>query len=463
MSRMRRVYDHAPVFAQNILLSGYGLWLRHLRYGAEHDAILAMLRATERAPVVEWRARQLEALRRVTADAQATVPFYRDRLPVGGIRTLEEFRSLPILTKTEAQAAGRELISAPHLKLPLQEIHTGGTTGTPLTIYVNRAALQQNYAFFSQLREWAGIALTSRTATFAGRTIVAPHRGPPFWRHNWAARTLLCSSYHLAPDTIDLYIDALGRFRPALIDTYPSSLEPIARRILERGDRPVRPQAIITSSETLRPDVRAAAEAAFGCRIFDHYGSAEMVALVNQCEHGHYHAHPEYGFVEVLVGDRPAQPGETGELVSTGFINPVMPLVRWRMGDLATAGDTGCACGRTSPTIREIVGRQDDVIITPSGRRVGRLDPIFKAVAAIHEARIVQDRADHVRVELVPRGEIPAAECDALRDELRRRIGGDMQITIVEVPGLQRTAGGKLRTVVNEYERARRDQGTAES
>jgi len=462
MSVIRSAYDHAPVLAQNAMLSGYGLWLHFLRYGAQHRALIEHLRASEQQPEAVWRAKQFAALRGVTATAQADVPFYRDRIPKGGIRTIDEFLGLPILTKAEAQAAGRALVSRRYAAASLQEIHTGGTTGTPLTIHVNRAALRQNYAFFFQLREWAGVRSTDRVATFAGRTIVAPDRGPPYWRHNWAARTMLCSSYHLAPDTIDDYITALRRFGPALIDTYPSSLEPIARRILERGDRPIAPRAIITSSETLRPDVREAAETAFGCKVFDHYGSAEMVALINQCEYGQYHAHPAFGYTEILVDGRSALPGETGEIVSTGFVNPVMPLIRWRTGDLATAGEAGCPCGRTSPTVRAIIGRQDDVIVTPRGRRIGRLDPIFKAVTSIHEARIVQDRADHVRVELVPIGVIPESEREALRDELQRRLGDEMLISILDVPRLERTAGGKLRTVVNEYERQRASEASRE-
>ena len=455
MSLIRSAYDRAPVLTQNVMLSGYGLWLLYLRFGSHHRAQVAELREREQEPEDVWRQSQLGALREVTAAAQADVPFYRDRLPMGGIRTMEEFRQLPLLTKAEAQAAGRAMVSRRYAPSALQEVHTGGTTGTPLTIHASRAALQRNYAFFFQLRAWAGILTTDRVATFAGRTIVAPGRGAPYWRRNWAARTLLCSSYHLAPSTLDEYITALQRFGPALIDTYPSSLEPLARRILERGDRPVRPRAIITSSETLRPDVREAAESAFGCPVFDHYGSAEMVALINQCEQGQYHAHPAFGCVEILVDGRPALPGETGEIVSTGFVNPAMPLIRWRTGDLATAGGAACLCGRTWATVDAILGREDDVIITPSGRRVGRLDPIFKAVSAIYEARIVQDTADHVRVELVPVGSVPDAEKASLVDELQRRLGHEMHISIVEVSPLKRTARGKLRTVVNEYHRHR--------
>lgn len=446
---LRTLYDDAPVAVQNVMISTYGLWLRHLRYGAGHRARVAELRRSERLAPAEWQAIQCARLTAMTAAAASDVPFYRTRLPAAGVASPEALLDIPLLSKSDAQEAGRMLVSSRYAGQTLQEIHTGGTTGRPLVVYCDRVALQRNYAFFFRIREWAGIEMDDRVATFAGRTIVAPERGAPFWRHNWASRTLLCSSYHLAPDTLDAYLDALARFGPALIDSYPSSLEPLARRALERNDRRIRPKAIITSSETLFPEARRAMEDAFGCRVFDHYGSAEMVACVSQCEAGRYHIHSDFGVFEVLVDGRPARPGEMGEVVATGFVNDVMPLIRYATGDLAVLGEPGCPCGRTFPVVERIEGRQDDCVITPEGRRVGRLDPIFKAVQGIHEARIVQDAADHIRVEVVPRPVISEVERTTLLDELRRRVGPSMRITIVPVERIARTGRGKLRTVVN--------------
>jgi phenylacetate-CoA ligase len=449
MSSLRGFYDSAPVFVQNVMLSAYGLYLRRLRLGPDHHARVAALRAAERTSVAEWQAVQAQGLAAVTARAAADVPFYEGRLPRGGVASVGALLELPLLTKAEVQASGRELVSRRYSGRRLQEIHTGGTTGRPLTVFCDSEALRRNYAFFFRIREWAGIAPSDRVATFAGRTIVAAERGAPYWRHNWASRTLLCSSYHLSSQTLDAYLDALAAFEPALIDSYPSSIEPLARRALERGRAGSRPKAIITSSETLFPETRAVIESAFGCRVFDHYGSAEMAACISQCEAGRYHVHPEFGVVEVLVDGRPARPGETGEIVATGFVNDVMPFIRYATGDLAVAGEPGCPCGRTFPVVERIEGRLDDCIITPDGRRVGRLDPIFKAVQGIHEARIVQDESDHLRIELVPRTEVSSAERATLLDELRRRVGPRMRITFVTVDAIPRTPRGKLRTVVN--------------
>lgn len=450
MSRATRWYFAAPVAVQHLMISAYGVRLRRLRYGGEHRTYLATLREREWQRGKAMAQTQLAALNGVLRHARATVPFYRDRLPNGDLQELDAIATLPILTKAEVRRAERTLVSRSAGTRRLLEIHTGGTTGTPLTIFCDRATLRRNYAFFVRFQESAGIASGSAVATFAGRTIVPPDQQcPPFWRRNFAGNALLCSSYHISPDTLPAYAEALARFQPSWLDSYPSSLAPIARYLLSGTTTRVRPQAIITSSETLLPEMRQLLTEAFQCPVFDHYGAAEMTAFITQCRMGAYHANPEYGVVEILRDGVPVRPGETGEIVATGFINPVMPFIRYATGDLAVRGEGPCPCGRASPILERIVGRMDDVLITPEGRSIGRLDPIFKAVSSLVETRIVQDARDHVRVEMVSEGDIAPAACATLLTELQHRLGPSMRIDLVRVPRLPREASGKVRAVVN--------------
>jgi phenylacetate-CoA ligase len=444
-------YAASPVWLQHVLLSAYGIRLRVLRYGRLQRRYLAELRRTQSLSSAELRALQLGRLTALLRHAYETVPLYQGRTPLERPFTeLEQLQELPVLTKDQLRAPRDVVTSTRWSGRRVLEVHTGGTTGKPLTIYCDRATLQLNYAFFARLREWAGVPRGARVATFAGRTIVSPGQTrPPFWRFNAAANTLLFSSYHIAPDTVPAYVDRLRRFGPDLIDSYPSSLAPIARYLLERGISDLRPRAVITSSETLDLGVRCDIETAFGCRVFDHYGAAEMAALVTQCEAGTYHVNPEFGIVEVVRDGRLARPGELGEIVATGFVNPVMPLIRYATGDLAAPAPDGCVCGRAFPSLARLEGRTDDVLVTPEGRWVGRLDPIFKGVSSLYETRIVQDRADHVRVEVVPLESFTVPEQESLVRELRHRLGPAMQIEVVRVAHIARTAAGKFRAVVN--------------
>ncbi|MEO8194753.1 MAG: hypothetical protein ABI681_12955 [Gemmatimonadales bacterium] len=449
MSFAARVYAQAPLWMQNLLVSAYGIRLRRLRYGRTGGQTLTWLRDSQWLGEVELRRYQLATLSNLVAQA-AGMSFYRRRgLERIEFQSVDQLLELPLLTKSEVQSAGRELIAERFRNNRLCEIHTGGTTGKPLTIYCDRETLQRNYAFFSRIKETAGIQEGARIATFAGRVVVPPRAVAPYWRHNRAANTLLFSSYHIGQDTLPAYVDALAEFRPALIDSYPSSLEPIARYLLEKGITSVRPVAVITSSETLFPTVRALLQRAFDCPVFDHYGGAEMVALIAQCEEGTYHVAPEFGFVEIVTDRRPAAAGECGEIIATGFINPVMPLIRYATGDYGVYGSGECRCGRAGQTIERIEGRMDDVIVTPEGNLVGRLDPIFKSISGLQETRIVQDAADHLRVEMVVSATFSDAMERELASQLRSRLGLTMRIDMLRVPRIERTAAGKLRTTVN--------------
>ncbi|PYO07645.1 MAG: hypothetical protein DMD30_10395 [Gemmatimonadetes bacterium] len=450
MNRALRTYTGAPVWMQNLLLSAYGVRLRRLRYGSVGQKKLASLRESQWMSAEEIHQYQLSVLTEVVARAASDVPFYRRRGLEGiDFESFDQLRELPLLTKSEVQRARSELISDKYSRSRLTELHTGGTTGKPLAIYADRATVQTHYAFFTRLKEWAGIRDGERVATFAGRTVVPPGAGEPYWRHNRTSNTLLCSSFHVGPATAAAYVKALADFSPRLIDAYPSSIEPIVRFLADEPIRRVSPAAVITSSETLFPAVRSLIERAFGCGVFDYYCGGEMAAFIAQCEEGTYHVAPEFGVVELLADGRPVGPGERGEIVATPFINPVMPLLRYATGDSAVRGSQACPCGRAGQTIERIEGRIDDVIVTPEGHFVGRLDSIFKSVSSISETRVIQDGIDHVRVEIVTSEGFTGQMQGELETQLRLRLGPTMRIDIVRVAAIGRTERGKLRTMVN--------------
>jgi phenylacetate-CoA ligase len=99
--------------------------------------------------------------------------------------------------------------------------------------------------------------------------------------------------------------------------------------------------------------------------------------------------------------------------------------------------------------LERIIGRLDDVVITPDGRRVGRLDPIFKGVSSLYEARVVQDAEDHVLIEVVVANGLPDGERRELINQIRLRLGPSMRVDVERVGAIPRTRAGKLRMVEN--------------
>ena len=91
-----------------------------------------------------------------------------------------------------------------------------------------------------------------------------------------------------------------------------------------------------------------------------------------------------------------ALPGESGELLLTGFFSWSMPFIRYRIGDRVTAGELGCPCGARVSTLLRIEGRTIDLFELPDGRRVHphALDvPLLADVAWLQKYQFAQESA----------------------------------------------------------------------
>jgi phenylacetate-CoA ligase len=256
------------------------------------------------------------------------------------------------------------------------------------------------------------------------------------------------SSYHLAPDLIGYYLDALKKFNVTYVLGYSSSLHALALGALRLGRRDIRLRVAIANAEPLFPFQREAIAEAFACPIRETYGMAEIVAAAGECDHGTLHMWPEVGVVEVLDKDHSVRNGVVADLVCTGLLNADMPLVRYRVGDRgALRLGSPCACGRRLPALASVEGRVDDMLFTRDGRPVGRLDPVFKAALPLVEAQIVQERLDRVRVRYVPAPTFTPDAERSLVSRLRDRMG-DVEVVLEEVESVPRTPQGKFRAVV---------------
>jgi hypothetical protein len=127
-------------------------------------------------------------------------------------------------------------------------------------------------------------------------------------------------------------------------------------------------QLIVSSSEVLSSTDAMLLRRAFGAPVHDLYGLAEVSTVCfERSPGGGYETVDGRLIVEVLVDARPAEPGETGELVVTSLDNRVMPFIRYATGDLCTLSEKGERSGRAGMLIDRIQGRLVD---NPPRRRL---------------------------------------------------------------------------------------------
>jgi phenylacetate-CoA ligase len=142
---------------------------------------------------------------------------------------------------------------------------------------------------------------------------------------------------------------------------------------------------------------------------------------------------------------------EEGDVVVTDLYNFGMPFIRYVIGDRAVAGFGVCSCGRGLPTLRAVVGRQLDVLVTRDGRRLpGELFPhLLKDFPAVRRFQVVQESEEMVvlRLVLAPGAPSPA---DPVAREARTYLGPTMRFAVEEVDDIPLSRSGKLQVVVNK-------------
>lgn len=450
------LYWTLPTPVQNVAVTAYGYYLRRKRHGSGAGAVRALIRESRSWSPTERAVYQTVELQRVLDICRREIKYYGDLWKRAGIdpatvRGPEDLRILPILPKATVRDVGTDLVKAD--ARPYWTQHTSGSTGTPVVVHVNQRTYQLVHALLEEHERSCGIGPDDLRATFAGRMVQPADRlKPPFWRYNHAQRQILFSAYHLTERTLPSYVDELARRQPAEVIGYPSAISTVAAHINAfRPDRPVRPRVIITNSETLFAWQRAAIEEAFECPVRDYYGSAEAVVFAPECTAGAYHFDPLLGIAEIVNGHGlPVKPGESGRLVCTTLTNDLMPLVRYEIGDMAVRLERPCPCGSHLDGAREILGRQDDTIVTPDGRLIGRIDHIFKGITGIHECQVVQKAVDLIRLSIVADGKFDARQQVLLAENARARLGGSVRIEMQRVESIPRTAAGKFRGVLSE-------------
>jgi phenylacetate-CoA ligase len=460
VSFLDSAYARAPVALQHLMVSTYGAYWYWVRFGpgyrsAERDYLNRdSATSEEMSRLVELRKR------RVLGAAALNVPFYRTHWTDPQKRSAQAGRldELPLLDKEPMRADPTQFLDA--TRRPRRDLifPTSGSTGTPLRTYWTPSEVRESMAVReARSLRWAGVSFRLPRATFSGRLVEPnPMSRGPFYRFNAVERQAYLSAFHLRPDTARFYVQALGRHRVQWLTGYAVSFYLLGQMILDQNLPPPPLKAIVTTSEKLTDDMRQVMEKAYKCRVYEEYSTVENSMFASECESGRLHVSPDAGIVEILRDDgTPCGPGEVGEVVATCLYRTYQPLVRFRIGDLAAWDDRPCPCDRPMPVLKEVVGRVEDVVVGPDGRRMVRFHGIFVDQPHVREGQIVQEALDRILVKIVPAGQFGPRDEQDVADRVRQRLGSQVIVAVQLVDSIPRTKAGKFQAVVSLLKKTR--------
>lgn len=394
-------------------------------------------------------------LRRLVVHAYESVPFYRKlfdrhRLHPRHIRGTVDLDLIPTISKEDLRSQPALNVVARGLDPErLLTARTSGSSGEPFVI--RRTWLEQSLQYLLRIRAYdsLGVRLNDRLA------VVGLMR-----RHDSKDRKILGRALRASRVRQTLRIDGLQEpealvaqlreFRPDLISGMPGMISRVADHLVAQGDSSIRPRLLIVGGEVLTPVMRRSLTEAFGSPIRETYGSHEFPLLGWECgQTGEFHTCDDGLILEVLHEGRPAEPGERGEVVATNLHAYSMPFIRYRLGDLATRGHHGCACGQPFSTIRSIQGRMIDYFPLPDGRMVHPYQILSSFISGgdswIRQYQLLQERRDRIVLRVLPL-QTPDSEYVArLEQSVRPLLGPNVEFRVQVVDALPLDHTGKFR------------------
>jgi len=394
-------------------------------------------------------------LRRLIASAYDRVPYYRslfDRhgLEPGDIRIRTDLLAVPITDRDTIQSLPiNETLAAGVETARLLAYSTSGSSGRPLTI--RRTWNEERCLAGFRMR-----AMRDHGLRFTDMEVSVRHVQPTTtpWQRQRVLRVLQAMGLFRKVWVdcrlpVEDIIRELEHYRPDVLFGLPHVLSRVAAT---GAGEPlhVRPRFVAVGGDVLTPVMRRQICDAFQARVFNQYGSFECNLIAWECKvTGQLHTCDDSVIVEVLKNGKPAQPGESGEVVVTNLHAFAMPFIRYRLGDIVTQGVDRCPCGEPFSTISDIQGRMVDYFQLPGGRSMHpyEIGAVLNREAGswLHHFQVTQERTDRIIMRAVASVAPSPQQLDQLAASISSVLGPGIEFRVVLVPELDAEPSGKFR------------------
>lgn len=320
----------------------------------------------ETASRQKMREIQTAKLKAVVRKAYHDTVFYRRKFAEAGIRpddieTLEDLKKIPFTRYLE------DFVAAPvHEKLAIPRgmveriISTSGTiSGSPQLVMLSEG----------DLRTCSDLFLRQMLTHGIGKGDILQPLLPLVFQEGVAARlgfTLVPFSHVTL--SMDNAIKLMNSARPTAVIAGPSQFLAMARRAKEMGiDMKQSGLRVVEfAGESWSNAYRQRMERDWGIGFYDTYGATETGIVALECsQKTGMHYWEDMMIVEIVDPEtgRTLGPGQLGEIVVTSLYREAMPLLRYRMGDVAAwLPYVPCGCGRTFAKISRIKGRREHMV-----------------------------------------------------------------------------------------------------
>jgi len=407
-------------------------------------------------PAEQLAARREARLRQVLVRA-AGAPYYRAMLRAAGVTDpasfeLRQIDRLPFLDRRVIAKHGLDAFLTVG-RPGLIEVTTSGSTGTPGQFL--RHKLEEADYSGRWWRVYSAFGCRARDAQINLARVDKPDRAGPITFLRWLG--VLPRIERLASDNPpEEALRRLQELSPPILTGYAGAIEALAEHVLATGARVHPPRAVFCTAMEVTDRCLELAEQAFQAPAVDVYVTNEFGVIAWSCpaRRDVLHVNDDSFVVEVVDHDgSPVPAGTLGELVVTSLGLSSMPLIRYRMGDMAARLPETCGCGRGLGLLTRVHGRTAHAIRRPNGALITTplITSLFGRASAHTWVRRFQVREEpdrHLRFLVDARRPPSELQRHELTEIVEASVGADFEIAIELVEQIPMAPNGKLQFIV---------------
>lgn len=454
-------YKNSPQLIKDIVGNIYSLLPEKIMYGSTYLDFVNLIEESKQFTKEEMMNYQWRQIEEVLDIAYKAIPFYQKLYAEHDIKrkqiqNFDDFNKLPIISKTDIKSNTDSMLSSIYNKSKLK-MNTGGSTGSPLEFYIHKGITRpKEKAFLSIYFSLLGYERKYKAAVFRGDKVF----GNNLYMYDPIKNDYIFSSYRINNFTISPIVESLNKIKPICLLGYPSVIYELANliRINPKLKLDFKIKSIILASEKLFDFQIKLIEEVFHAKVYSYYGHSERLTLAYKCSTcDNYLVDSVYGYIELVDKNNKLiiESNQLGRVISTGFNNFVMPLIRYDTNDESSYANNFCIhCNKYSNTtiLGGIEGRTGDYIIGSDGRKISITAIIFgqhlSEFKKITSFQLIQNMSGYVDFNIIGDKLLTLSEENNLIKKLGNSSDNTVSFQIKYVNELIKTSSGKFKYLI---------------
>lgn len=397
---------------------------------------------------------QEENLKKILKYSVNNIEKYKE-IVLKGNNPYNWIKKFPILTKNDIKNHSNNLISKKYSKKELISYSSSGSSGIQSTVFMNKKEQSIIRAILTHWWEWSGYRIGKPIV----QTGMSPNRGFLKTIKDILFKTKYITAFSLSDNQMQTIFEKIKNTDYYFLVGYASSLNILAEYALEKKIN-VSFKAVISLGDKLFNHYQKNIEKAFNTKTYDTYGCNEGFLIASQKDLEYKYIMSPHVYLEILDDNgKEVEDGKLGNVVVTRLDCFSMPLIRYRIGDLAIKlpkKDYPKDRDFNYPLLEKIIGRDTDIIILNDNKKltVHSFTGIFEYISEIYQFQIIQREKGSILIKYIKAENFDNNVLEKVTTELQKYIkDASFKIQYKSVKEILPSKSGKPQIIISKLKK----------